>query len=153
VRAAALRWSMLAPQPDAVEGLGLRRALLGRRKEVLVAPPPARLVWRLGPGRWRVRAGYGVLGEAWFGGASDGITFRVALAEGTVGAGGARALFERPVDPARVADDRRLLVLDLAFEVTGEGELALETGPGAAGDARDDWPYWCDVVVERETGR
>jgi hypothetical protein len=77
---------------------------------------------------------------------TDGATFAISA----LGPRGERELFRSELDPVRRPEDRvpRPFELDLAALAPDATGLALETGPGAAGNVRCDWAGWVGARFE-----
>jgi hypothetical protein len=96
-------------------------------------------------GKHQLGAAFGFVPEGLLAEASSGASFRVSVRDET---GRESTLFERFLDPLRVADDAGFQRLGVEFETDAASELCLAIDPGS--DAHGDWTCWSDVaLVER----
>jgi len=137
-----------SPPDEVVSSVAPERVPLGRDR-VLVVPAPGELRYRLAPGAFTLSCIYGVLPAAQREGNGDGATFRVLLRD----AGGERTLFERRLDPARVAEDRGPQTLRLEIDAGDGAQLVLANEPAASDDAAGDRGYWARVRIYDSQGR
>lgn len=111
----------------------------------LVAFPPSRLTLKVASllGAGRLQVGFGIVDEAWQSeAATDGACFRIEAMAG----GSPTVLFERCLDPFRVAADRGPQSTVVILPERGVEALLFATDP--RGNLYRDWAYWQDLRPE-----
>ena len=143
----ALHFSDLVPLPAAIESAAPERDARCRERVVHVLEAPSALRWDLEPGRYRLRATYGMLDEAWQGvpDPTDGALVTVTLQTGKR----LDSLFRRLLEPHEAVEDRGLQPLDLEFEVPERAQLYLRTRVGWHENATRDWTFWQGITLSR----
>src|SRR5262245_13060999 len=134
-------WRSL-PEEYAAHALAAGARIEGQPVVLLHAPSVASLV--VPPGSRLVRGSLGYLPEAYEGeGRTDGAGFRIVWWHG----GHREGLFERFLDPLRVASDRGLIPFAVPFDGSAGGAIDLEVDPGPRGDNAWDWTAWTGAEV------
>lgn len=143
----ALQFCDFQPLPDEMESAAPERGARCRNARVHVFEAPSALRFDLEPGRYTLRATYGMLDEAWLDvpDPTDGALVTVSLQCGKQ----LRSLFRRLLEPQKVEEDRGLQPLELEFDVPERGQLYLRTRVGWHEDARRDWTFWQGIRLAR----
>ena len=144
--AARLKWSMFKTAPtELTTEFQSYRVVFRNRLEVLVVHAPSTLRFDVLPGHHTLHAAFGLVPEAYTDGVTDGVVFRASVATDD---GGERVLWERAVDPERVAADKLLLEMSIEFDLDARSHVLLTTDPGPAEDPNRDWAFWTGIEVK-----
>jgi hypothetical protein len=107
---------------------------------VAVVHAPSRMLWRLAPGRHRVRGRFGIL-------PADGAPTRAEFVVLDVGAAGSPVLMRRMLASESDGRPTPMQSFDVTFEKHKRGELVLATVAAGGDDVARC--YWSDLRIEQ----
>lgn len=143
----AIAATLFQPAPTAARSqYGLTANQVDGRP-VLTAHAPSELIFTRPAGTTHASFVVGLPDAAFApGGAAitDGVTIEVF---GTVGENRKQLLYQRQLDPAKVAGDRGPQTVDLALPPNATGQLIFRLGNGPASNPTNDWAYWASIEL------
>ena len=116
-------------------------------RAVLTAHAPSELIFDRPAGATLARFVVGLPDAAFAPGGNavtDGVTVEVF---GTVGENRKQLLYQRQLDPAKVAGDRGPQTIELALPPNATGQLIFRLGNGPASNPTNDWAYWSTIEL------
>ncbi len=139
----AVRFPSFDPPPDFAESAWpMSRGMLGA-VGVSIVHAPSELRFDLAPGRWHIRAQFGLLPDAWQGGETDGAAFLIGFKTNDK----TGTLFRQYVDPRTHETDRTTQQVERDFDLPPNTSLTLRTNVGPNANGARDWCYWTNVQI------
>lgn len=139
----AVRFPNFDPPPDFAESAWpMSRGMLGA-VGVSIVHAPSELRFDLAPGRWHIKAQFGLLPDAWASGETDGAAFLIGFKTSEK----AGTLFRQYIDPRTNEADRTTQQVERDFDLPPNTALTLRTNVGPNNNGARDWCYWTNVQI------
>ncbi len=143
-----LEFTNVSPRPVAARSrFGISLGTDGRQRQVINAHPDSEIVFTPPPGAMRIFAEVGLADAAYQPGGpaiTDGVT--VEILENRPD-GLRRLLYQRTLDPAKVAADRGVQAITLDPAGPFGGTLVFKITPGPRDNPVNDWAYWGRIEI------